>query len=92
MSKIEDRLTTVAANLDDLQSGLEAGSRAAGSIEKDADRINRLLEDQMRAADLAGTLMRRTRELRRCLQDQRAALKALRSNMRQLRKDPARTR
>ena len=92
MIKITDRMTNIDANIDDLQSGVEAGSRAVGSLEKDAARVDRLLADQLRSADLVGSVTRRTEQVRACLEDQRRALSELRANMMLLRVEMARRR
>jgi hypothetical protein len=78
-------MNAIEANLDDLQSGLEAGSRVVGHIQKSAVKVDDLLARQLATAHLAGSLVREARELTECLNDQRAALVELRTSMTRLR-------
>ena len=82
---IHDRIDVIETNLDDLQSGLEAESRAISSVRDDAARVDQLLTNKLRTASLIGSLVRNTRELVMCLRDQRAALAEARENMARLR-------
>jgi capsule polysaccharide export protein KpsE/RkpR len=83
--KIQDRIGVIQTNLDDLQSVMEAESRAIGGVQLDALKVDKLLARKLGTADLAGSLLRKTQELRNCLRDQRGALRELRQNMTRLR-------
>ena len=81
--KLSDRLQGINTNIDDLQSGVDAGSREALRIREVADTID---HRQRRDADV-GTLVRHAKELQACLRDQRAALAELRASVAELRDD-----
>jgi len=85
MVTLDTRFNGVEASLDDLQSGIEAGSRTVVSLRKDAVRADRLLSTSLRTAHAAGTLVRHARELQACLRDQREAMRELRHTMNALR-------
>ena len=84
---IHDRIDVINTNLDDLQSGIEAESRAVSSVQDDAARVDQLLATGLGTANLLGSLVRNTRELRMCLRDQRAALAEIRENIAHLREE-----
>jgi hypothetical protein len=84
---LSDRLTGIDTNLDDLQSGLDAGSREADRIQKAAASIEQLQLEPLAGARLVGSLVRHTRELQACVRDQRAALQELRTTVAQLRNE-----
>jgi chromosome segregation ATPase len=86
---VRDRLTGIDTNLDDLQSGLEAGSREADRIQNTARRIERLQLKTLESADLLGTLARHVKELQVCVRDQRAAMDELRATVARLRNELA---
>ncbi len=79
---IRERLAGIDANLDDLQSGMEASSRAADSLHTDTTKFNGFLE----AAHLR-SVVRHVEELRACARDQRAALQELRNSVTRLRRE-----
>jgi predicted nucleic acid-binding Zn-ribbon protein len=81
---LRDRLTGIDTNLDDLESGVDAGSREADGIRNTAARIERLQLKALESADLLGRLMRHTKELQACVRDQRAALHELRTTVARL--------
>jgi len=68
----------IDANLDDLQSGVEACTRAAHTIQRDAAAVERQASQQIEHADLIGLLVRRAEELQTCALDQSGALRELR--------------
>ena len=83
---LRQRLTGLDTNLDDLQSGVDAGSREADHIQKTVASIDRLQRlEPVKIADLVRTLMRHAKELKICVNDQREALKELRAAMARLR-------
>ena len=79
---LNDRMAGIAANLDDLQSGLEASSRATATLHTDTTKFKPLL-----AAPLLRSVVRHMKELRECALDQRAALQELRDSVAQLREE-----
>ena len=81
---LRDRLTGIDTNLDDLQSGVDAGSREADHIQKAAAEIERLRLKTFESADLLGKLVRHAKELQACVCDQRAALQELRTTVARL--------
>ena len=82
---LQERIGVIETNLEDLQSGLEAESRAIGSVQHEMLKVDDVLSRGNDAAQLARSLVQKTRELRTCLEDQRGALRELRNNMSQLR-------
>jgi len=72
----------IDANLDDLQSGIEASSRAAESLHTDTTKFDGLLE-----GPLLRSVLRHVQELRTCARDQRVALQELRSSLAKLRSE-----
>ena len=81
---VRDQLTGIDANLDDLESGVDAGSREADHIRQTAAKIERLQLKALESADLLGRLVRHAQELQVCVRDQRAALQELRATVAQL--------
>jgi hypothetical protein len=71
----------IDANLDDLQSGVEACSRAAHTIQSDAAAVDQQVAKLIEHADLVGLFARRARELQACALDQSGALRELRQNI-----------
>ena len=88
---LKDRLTGICTNLDDLESGVDAGSREADRIQKTAARIERLQLKTLESAALLGTLARQVKELQSCVRDQRAAMDELRETVIRLRTELARS-
>ena len=82
---LKDRLIGINTNLDDLESGVDAGSREAHRIQKTAARIERLQLKTLESAALLGTLARQVKELQACVRDQRAAMDELRATVARLR-------
>jgi len=69
----------IDVNLDDLQAGVEACSRAANTLQRDATKFDRLLK-----APLLRAVLRHVKELQECARDQRAALQELRDGVSRL--------
>ncbi len=84
---LRDRLAGIDTNLDDLQSGVEAGSREADRIQQTAARIERLQLKTLQSADLLGRLVRQVKDLQACVKDQRAAMVELRGTVARLRNE-----
>jgi hypothetical protein len=82
---IRDWLTGIETNLDDLQSGVDAGSRQVGHLQKATASIDRLRLQPLESADLVGTLLRHTKELEGWVSHQREALVELRVAVSRLR-------
>jgi len=76
----DNRLQALEANLDDLQAGVEACSRAANKINGDAAKSNGLLN-----APLHRSLNDHIKDLLTCLRDQRAVVQELRRSVIELR-------
>ena len=89
--ELRNRMTGIETNLDDLQSGVDAGSREAGHIEKTAASIDRRQLQRLESADLMGTLIDHVKELQACVRDQRAALHELRHAVVRLRAELTRS-
>jgi hypothetical protein len=81
---LRERLTGIDTNLDDLESGVDAGSREADGIRNTVARIERLQLKTLESADLLGRLVRHAKELQGCVRDQRAALQELRTTVARL--------
>lgn len=74
----------IRTHLEDLQSEMEAGARKLSVIADDITAMRKtLLSRQMDQAALAGTLVRRIVDLRRCVRQQRETLAELRRAVRQ---------
>jgi HPt (histidine-containing phosphotransfer) domain-containing protein len=82
---LRHRLTALDTHLDDLESGVDAGSRAAGHIRKTAASIVQLQLEPIASAGLVRTLARYAKELQDCVRDQRAAFEELRAAIARLR-------
>lgn len=79
---LKDRMAGIDANLDDLQSGMEASSRAADSLHTDTTKFDGLLK-----GPLLQSVLRHVQELRACARDQRAALHEMRNAVARLRRE-----
>jgi hypothetical protein len=75
----------IDTNLDDLQSGVEACTRAAHTIQSDAEAVDQQVSKLIEHADLIGLLVGRAKELQVCALDQSGALRELRQNVAVLR-------
>jgi hypothetical protein len=80
--KLTHRIASIAANLDDLQSGLEACARAADTLHADTEKLGGLVGGSLRRS-----LTRHMREVRLCARDQRVALRELRKSIAMLCKE-----
>ena len=80
----------IEANLDDLQSGIEASARAAHSLQADATRSRKLTRSQTESSTLV-KVERHATELQTCAGEQRAALRELRTGIHQLQHELARS-
>src|SRR5688572_24587416 len=77
---LRNMLAGIDANLDDLQSGVEACSRATHTIHTDAAAVDLQVSKLIEHVGLVGRLVRRARELEACVLDQSGALRELRQN------------
>lgn len=82
---LKNRMAGIDTNLDDLQSGIEACTRAAHTIQTDAVAVDQQLSRLVDHADLIGLLIRRANELEASARDQSGALRELRQNVALLR-------
>jgi hypothetical protein len=80
-----DPLATLDVNLDDLQAELEATSRVATALEKDAVELDRTAPESRPPHSAMSAVRRRSQELRQCLVEQRKALRELRDSVEYLR-------
>jgi hypothetical protein len=79
---LREQMAGIDANLDDLQSGMEASSRAANALRTDTTKFDGLLNGQ-----LLRSVLHHLSDLRVCARDQRAALQELRNSVARLRKE-----
>jgi hypothetical protein len=79
------RLAAIDTTLDDLQSSLEAGLRAATRVRRDAQAVDQRLTGPHGGRALVGSLVRHVKELQSCTRDQREALMQLRRMLAKLR-------
>jgi hypothetical protein len=80
------RIAGINATLDDLQSGVEACSRAAEALHTDAAGFGEILK-RITNPPLIGPLVKRIGNLQACVRDQRGALRELRRALAQLQED-----
>ena len=78
--KLRDRLAAIDTNLDDVQAGAEACSRAADTLMADTSKLNGSLKGREGEA-----LARHAKDLQAGARDQRTALRELRTSLAQLR-------
>jgi hypothetical protein len=76
----------IDTNLDDLQAGLEASSRAADALQSDTTKFDGLLK-----APLLRAVVRHVKELQACARDQRVALQELRDGISRLQEELTRS-
>jgi hypothetical protein len=79
-------MARIDANLDDLQSGVEACSRGAAAIHADAASFGKILE-QIKGEPLIGSLMRRAADLAATARDQHEVLQELRDGIARLQEE-----
>jgi hypothetical protein len=84
--KLKDRMAGIDANLDDLQSGIEACSRGADSLHDDAAGFAQALK-RIRNAPVIGSLVKRAAELQACVRDQRGTIQELREAIARLQEE-----
>ena len=84
---LKDRLANIDANLDDLQAGVEACSRAAQTLATDTTRFDRLLR-----LPLVRGVVRHIKDLQAGTRDQRGALKELRASINGLQQELKRSK
>jgi len=83
---LRDRLNSIDVNVDDVQSGVEAGSRETEHICETVHTFG-LGKARVERNDLVATLARHSNELRQCVRDQRGALSELRQALTGLREE-----
>ena len=83
---IRDRMAGIDTNLDDLQAGVEASSRAANILQSDTTKFDGLLK-----APLLRAVVRHVKEVQECARDQRAALVELRDGISRLQRELTRS-
>jgi len=76
----DNRLKTIEANLDDLQAGAEACSRAANKIDADVVKCDGSLKPSLRRS-----LVDHVHDVLTCMRDQRAVVRELRRSISELR-------
>jgi hypothetical protein len=76
---VRHRMAGINANLDDLQSGIEATLRAVAMLLTDTTKFKTVLN-----APLLRDVVRHVRELQTCTRDQRAAMEELRDGVTRL--------
>jgi predicted RNase H-like nuclease (RuvC/YqgF family) len=81
----EDTVAVAETFLDDLQADVESGGRLIESLDADTRRVDRVVADHLRRAELLGSLARRVSELRECARSQRETLQRLRHQIREIR-------
>jgi hypothetical protein len=82
--KLRDRLAGIDANLNDVQAGAEACSRAANTLIADTSKMDGHLKGPLRDA-----VTRHVKDLQACARDQRTALRELRASLALLRDELA---
>jgi hypothetical protein len=80
--KRNHRMACIDANLDDLQAGLDACSRAADMLQTDTERFNGFLK-----GSLMRSVLRHLKDLQACAHDQYSALRELRNSIAGLREE-----
>jgi hypothetical protein len=77
---LKNRLAGIDTNLDDLQAGVEACTRAAEALHTDALKFDKILK-RLKNAPLIGSLLKRARELEVFARDQEGTLQELRKQI-----------
>jgi hypothetical protein len=75
-------MTGIDANLDDLQAGIEADSRAVNTLQTDMAKFNGPLN-----APLLRAVVGHVKDLQACARDQRAAMQELREGINRLQQE-----
>jgi hypothetical protein len=81
---LKDRMAGIDANLDDLQSGMEACARASDALQIDTTKFDGLL-----SAPLFRSVLQHVKDLQSCARDQRVAMLELRSGIARLHEELA---
>jgi hypothetical protein len=81
--KLKSRMAAIGANLDDLQAGIEAGSRAAETLQTDTTKFNGPLNSEPLLRDV----VRHVKDLQACARDQREAMQELREGIARLQQE-----
>jgi len=76
-------MESIDANLDDLQSGIEACSRAANTLKADTTKFNGSFIN----TPLLRTVVQHVKDLQACACDQRAAMQELREGISRLQEE-----
>ena len=79
---LKDRMAGIDANLDDLQAGIEASSRAADTLHTDTTKF-----DGLPNATLLREVVRHVKDLQSCARDQQAAMQELREGIARLQQE-----
>jgi hypothetical protein len=82
-----DRLASINANLDDLQAGVEGGSRAADGVRRDTVAATNGVKVQLENSNLLQSLTQHANDVDSCASHQRGALRELRQNIARLRRE-----
>ena len=83
---LKDRMATIDANLDDLQSSADACCRAADALHTSAASFDTILR-RIRNAPLIGSLVRHASEMQLGARDQQEALHELRDSIARLQEE-----
>src|SRR5438034_11543671 len=83
---LKDRLAGIDANLDDLQSAVEASSRTADALHSDAAGFSQALK-WIKDAPAIESVVRRAAELQVCTRDQGGVIRELREAIARLQED-----
>lgn len=75
---LKDRIAGIDVSLDDLQSGLEACSRAAEALHTESVRLDGIVKRRRNGPPI-GLLVRHAADLQACALDQREAFQELRN-------------
>ena len=80
--RLMNRMAGIDANMDDLQAGIEAGSRAAETLFKDTTHFSELPNTAFLRA-----VVRHVTDLQACARDQRVAMQELREGITRLQEE-----
>jgi hypothetical protein len=75
-------MAAIAANLDDLQSGMEASSRTTNALQSDTMKLDGHLR-----GGLLRSVLRHVKHLQACAREQRAAMQELREGITRLQQE-----
>jgi hypothetical protein len=82
--ELRQRLASIAANPDDLQTGVERVSRAADGVRRDAAALNGDHVPSGNDGDLLKSLAQNATDIEACANHQRGAMRELRQNIARL--------